>query len=72
MGGITKTVLKVTAVFGMAFALGYTEYRVHGGKPIYKLYNEAKAERQQTAKNRAVGKQNLALMGKGLQNYKKG
>lgn len=45
MGNVGKIAVKVAMLLGGAFVLGYTEYRIKGGKPIHKLYKEVKNER---------------------------
>ena len=48
MGNVGKIAIKVALTLGGAFVLGYTEYRIKGGKPIHKLYKEVKNERLAT------------------------
>ena len=45
MGNVGKIAIKVAAVLVGSFALGYAEYRIKGGKPIRKVYQEVKKER---------------------------
>ena len=45
MSGVLKIAAKVGGVLVASFALGYAEYRIKGGKPIRKLYQEVQAEK---------------------------
>lgn len=56
MGNVGKIAVKVALLLGGAFVLGYTEYRVKGGKPIHKLYREVKNERLATEAAAAAAK----------------
>ena len=56
MGNVGKIAIKVALALGGAFVLGYAEYRIKGGKPIHKLYQEVKNERLVAEAAAAVAK----------------
>lgn len=45
MSNVLKVVAKVGTVLVASFALGYAEYRIKGGKPIRKLYQDVQKEK---------------------------
>jgi hypothetical protein len=67
MSNMLKIGGKVLAVFIAGMVLGYTEYRIHGGEPIRKLYHEVQDERKAKEAAAKNAKEGIDLIKKGLE-----
>ena len=66
MTGVVRLAVKVVVAVTGAIVLGYVDYRIKGGKPIQKVYNEVKSERKEREEQRRTAKEGIELIEKGL------